>query len=209
MSEQLVVRFEHNGYPVAGAFASWGAYTCCAATLTEDLLWACEDHVKLSRRTGEDLACYRVLRMLRGLGCGFDDWDEERIRAEELERRFRGGTCDVYVFDPCLWTNVVCLTNRNTVEDFTPCANGNVTINLDRKTVRFDSWRHLERDEFEMGSEFKACHGRLIADFDPTGEMGWAEFHSKLLPMLTNKETLAGGHFKSQDGLYVYVAIEC
>ena len=77
MSEQLVVRFEHNGYPVAGAFASWGAYTCCAATLTEDLLWACEEYVKLSRRTGEDLACYRVLRMLRGLGCGFDDWDEE------------------------------------------------------------------------------------------------------------------------------------
>ena len=37
MSEQLVVRFEHNGHPVAGAIASWGAYTSCAATLTEDL----------------------------------------------------------------------------------------------------------------------------------------------------------------------------
>ena len=47
-----------------------------------------------------------------------------------------------------------------------------------------------------MDSEFKARHARLIADFDPTGEMGWAEFHSKLLPMLTNKEALAGGHFK-------------
>ena len=35
MSEPLVVRFEHNGLPVAAVFGRWAAYTTSAATITD------------------------------------------------------------------------------------------------------------------------------------------------------------------------------
>ena len=208
MSEQLVVRFEHNGLSIAAVFGRWAAYTASAATITDDLIWGCESHVKLSRRTSEDLACYRVTRMLLGLGCKFEDWDEERIRAEELERRFRKGVCNVYVFDSCLWADMVCWTNRRTIEAFKSNAIGTVVINLDQKTVRFDSWQCWSLEQFTKDCEFMACHRRLIADFDPTEEMRWNDFRSNLLPILMDRQTLKEGHFKSKDGLHVYTAIE-
>ena len=164
--------------------------------------------MKLSRRTSEDLACYCVTRMLLGLGCKFEDWDEERIRAEELERRFRKGVCNVYVFDSCLWADMVCWTNRRTIEAFKSNAIGTVVINLDQKTVRFDSWQCWSLEQFTKDCEFMACHRRLIADFDPTEEMRWNDFRSNLLPILMDRQTLKEGHFKSKDGLHVYTAIE-
>ena len=200
MSEQLVVRFEHNGLPIAAVFGRWAAYTASAATITDDLIWGCESHVKLSRRTST--------RMLLGLGCKFEDWDEERIRAEELERRFRKGVCNVYVFDSCLWADMVCWTNRRTIEAFKSNAIGTVVINLDQKTVRFDSWQCWSLEQFTKDCEFMACHRRLIADFDPTEEMRWNDFRSNLLPILMDRQTLKEGHFKSKDGLHVYTAIE-
>jgi len=208
MSERLVVRFEHNGVPVAGAFGRWAAYTGAAATITDDLIWSCESHVKLSKRTSEDLACYRVTRMLLGLGCRFEDWDEERMRAEELERRFRKGTIYVYSFDQWLWVDMVCWTNRRTIEAFTSDADGTVVINLDQKTVKFDAWQCWGLEEFNENCEIMVSHRRLIADFDPTEEMGWNDFRSNLLPILMDRQTLKEGHFKSKDGLHVYAAIE-
>ena len=181
MSEQLVVRFEHNGLPIAAVFGRWAAYTASAATITDDLIWSCEK---------------------------FEDWDEERIRAEELERRFRKGVCNVYVFDSCLWADMVCWTNRRTIEAFKSNAIGTVDINLDQKTVRFDSWQCWSLEQFTKDCEFMACHRRLIADFDPTEEMRWNDFRSNLLPILMDRQTLKEGHFKSKDGLHVYTAIE-
>ena len=206
MSERLIIRFEHNGRPVAAAFWRWGAYTRCAAAFADDLIWSCENHVRISSRSGDDLACYRVLRVLRGLGGGFEDWDEERDRAEMLERKFRKGNSNVYVFDSWAYSDMVCWTNQATIESFMDDANGTVRINLDKKTIMFDSWQRWGHEEFE--EEMRSKKISLLADFDPIAEMTWDDFRARLLPLLKDKEVLEKGYFRSNDGGRYYTAIE-
>lgn len=206
MSERLIIRFEHNGRPVAAAFWRWGAYTRCAAAFADELIWSCENHVNITPRTGDDLACYRVIRVLRGLGGGFEDWDEERERAEMLERKFRKGNGNVYVFDSWAYSDMVCWTNQVTIDGFMDDADGIVRINLDKKTISFDSWQRWGREEYEK--EMRSEKAMLLADFDPVAETTWEDFRERLLPILKDKNVLEKGYFRSNDRNRYYTAIE-
>ena len=59
----------------------------------------------------------------------------ERERAEMLERKFRKGNGNVYVFDSWAYSDMVCWTNQVTIDGFMDDVDGIVRINLDKKRL--------------------------------------------------------------------------
>ena len=137
MGQRLNIEIMSGEKTLANAYYHWSAYTASAAELTKIILETPVDE--------EEPLIWQAIHLLETTGAGVPGYERDSILQNEMLSE-----AEVNHLQPCIDRNrgLIAITEEG-MRDTKGWEEGRVTIHLDSKTVDFDVFFRLDREEYE------------------------------------------------------------